>query len=139
MRFLLDTCALSELTKLAPNAGVAQWFAQQDELALYVPSLALGELKRGIERLDDGQRKRYLQNWLATHVVRRFADRVLPLSAEVALRWGALQAGLESQGKPLATIDGLIAATALHHNLTVVTRNTRDMEASGATLLNPWV
>ena len=139
MRFLLDTCALSELTKPAPNASVAQWFAQQDELALYVPSLALGELKRGIERLDDGQRKRYLQNWLATHVVRRFADRVLPLSAEVALRWGALQAGLESQGKPLATIDGLIAATALHHNLTVVTRNTRDMEASGATLLNPWV
>lgn len=138
MRYLLDTCAVSELVKPAPDAGVLEWFAQQAELSLCLSPLSLGELKRGIEKLATGKRKTFLQKWLAANVIERFGDRVLPVTAEIGLRWGELQAQLEKKGKPMPAIDGLIAATALHHQLTVVTRNIKDMEASGATLFNPW-
>ncbi len=138
MRFLLDTCAVSELVKPAPVAGVLEWFAQQDELSLCLSPLSLGELKRGIEKLAAGKRKTFLQKWLTENVILRFGDRVLPVTAEIGERWGELQAKLEKKGKPMPVIDGLIAATALHHRLTVVTRNIKDMEASGVTLFNPW-
>ena len=138
MKYLLDTCAISELVKPAPDAGVLKWFAQQDELSLCLSPLSLGELKRSIEKLAAGKRKAFLQKWLAENVIQRFGDRVLPVTVEIGERWGDLQAKLEKKGKPMPTIDGLIAATALHHRLTVVTRNTKDMEASGASLFNPW-
>ena len=138
MRFLLDTCAISEFVKLAPNQGVLRWFAKQDELALYLTTVTLGELKRGIAKLDNGKRKKFLQTWLTENVIKRFGDRILPLGLDVCLRWGEMQAQLEKQDKPMPAIDGLIAATALQHQLTLVTRNTRDMEASGAALFNPW-
>ena len=143
MRFLLDTCAISELIKPAPDPGVLEWFAQQDELSLYLSALSLGELKRGIEKLSAGKRKTFLQKWLAENVIQRFSDRVLPLDRNICLRWGEMQAQPEKQGKPMPmpmpAIDGLIAATALQHQLTVVTRNSKDMEASGVAPLNPWV
>jgi predicted nucleic acid-binding protein len=139
VRYLLDTCTISELVRPAPDTGVLEWFAQQDELSLYLSTLSLGELKRGIEKLTTGKRKAFLQRWLTEKVIQRFADRILPLDTAVCLRWGELQAQLEKQGAPTPAIDGLIAATALHHQLTVVTRNTRDMEACGAGLLNPWL
>ncbi len=138
MRFLLDTCAISELVKPAPDPRVVQWFAQQDELSLYLSALSLGELKRSIEKLTPGKRQTFLQKWLAENVIQRFGDRVLPLGADVCLRWGEMQARLEKQGKPMPAIDGLIAATALQHQLTIVTRNTSDLEASEAGLCNPW-
>lgn len=138
MRFLLDTCAISELVKPAPDPGVLNWFAQQDELTLYLATVSLGELKRGIEKLAAGKRKTFLQKWLTENVIKRFSDRVLPLDTAVCLRWGDMQAQLEKQGKPMPAMDGLIAATALRHQLTVVTHNARDMEASGVALLNPW-
>ena len=131
MRFLLDTCAISELVKPAPDSGVVNWFAQQDELTLYLATVSLGELKRGIEKLTPGKRKTFLQKWLTENVIQRFGDRVLPLGAEVCLRWGEMQAQLDKRGEPMPAIDGLIAATALQHRLTVVTRNTKDLEASG--------
>jgi toxin FitB len=139
VRFLLDTCAISELVKPAPDPGVVNWFAQQDELTLYLSTVSLGELKRGIEKLAPGKRKTFLQRWLTENVIKRFGDRVLPLGTQVCLRWGEMQAQLENEGKPMPAIDGLIAATALHHQLTVVTRNTKDLEASGVALINPWV
>ncbi len=139
MKFLLDTCALSELVRPVPDTGVLEWFARQDELSLALSPLSLGELKRGIEKLASGKRKVFLQKWLAENVRQRFGDRVLPVTAEVGERWGELQAQLERKGKPMPVIDSLIAATALHYRLTVVTRNIRDMEASGVPLLNPWM
>lgn len=138
MKYLLDTCALSEFVKPAPNRAVLQWITQQDEMGLYVSTLSLGELKRGIEKLDAGKRKTFLQNWLGKNVMARFAERLLPLDADICKRWGTLQAQLEKQGRPIPIVDGLIAATALQHQLTIVTRNTRDMEASGAASFDPW-
>lgn len=138
MRYLLDTCAISEFVKPAPDPGVLAWFARQEELSLYLSALSLGELKRGIEKLATGKRKIFLQKWLAESVIQRFSDRVLPLDADISLQWGALQAQLEKQCTPMPAIDGLIAATALRHQLTVVTRNIMDMAASGVALFDPW-
>jgi toxin FitB len=138
VRFLLDTCAISELTKPAPDPGVLRWFAEQDERSLFLSALSLGELKRGIDNLATGKRKQFLQKWLAKNVIQRFGDRVLPLGEDVCLRWGEMQAKLEKQGRPVPAVDSLIAATALCHQLTIVTRNTKDMAACGAALLDPW-
>ena len=138
MRFLLDTCAISEFAKPAPNPAVLKWLAEQDELALYLATVSLGELRRGIVKLEGGKLKKFLQHWLTENVIRRFGDRILPLSLDVCVRWGEMQAQLEKQGQPMPVIDGLIAATALQHQLTIVTRNIKDMEASGAGLFNPW-
>jgi len=138
VKFLLDTCAISELTKPVPHPGVVSWFAQRDELTLYLAAPSVGELKRGVEKLEDGKRKSFLRNWLAESVIERFGARILPADTDICLRWGEMLAQLEKQGKPMPMVDSLIAATALHHQLTVVTRKTRDMEASGVALLNPW-
>ncbi len=138
MRFLLDTCTISELVKPAPDPGILAWFAQQNELSLYLSALSLGELKRGIEKLAAGKRKTFLQKWLTENVTPRFGDRVLPLTEAACLRWGEMQAQLEKQGKPMPAMDGLIAATALHHQLTLVTRNIKDMDACCVDLLNAW-
>lgn len=138
MKFLLDTCALSELVKPAPNSGVVKWYSQQDELSLYLPAVSVGELNRGITKLANGKRKSFLQKWLAEIVVKRFADRILPLDTETFVRWGELQARLDVQGAPMLAFDGLIAAVALQHRLTIVTRNIKDMQSSGADVVNPW-
>lgn len=138
MSFLLDTCTLSELVKPAPNPALLAWFAEQDELTLHIATVSVGELMNGIARLAAGKRKKFLGIWLRENVVERFGERVLPLSLGIALRWGELQAKQEKRGKPQPAIDGLIAATAIHHRLAVVTRNIGDMEASGVTLINPW-
>ncbi|MBY0265896.1 MAG: type II toxin-antitoxin system VapC family toxin [Burkholderiales bacterium] len=138
MKFLLDTCALSELVKPAPNPGVVQWFSQQDELTLYLAAVSVGELNRGITRLDAGKRKSFLQKWLNENVIKRFADRILPLDTEVFVRWGELQARLDAQGAPMPAFDSLIAALALQHRLTIVTRDTKGMQGSGVDVVNPW-
>lgn len=104
MKFLLDTCAVSEFAKPDPDPAVLKWFAQQEELALYLATVSLGELKRGIEKLDNGKRKRFLQNWLTENVIKRFADRILPLSSDICLRWGEMQARLEKHGKPMQSL-----------------------------------
>lgn len=138
MSFLLDTCVVSEIAKATVDAKVTAWANSRNELDFYISALTLGELQKGAKRLAEGRKKALLLAWLHDDLIKRFADRVLPVDQAVALRWGEMQAQLEQQGKPMPAIDGLIAATALHHQLTVVTRNTRDMAASGVTLFDPW-
>lgn len=137
--FLLDTCVLSEMTKPSPSPNVLNWLAAQNEMELYLCTITLGELKRGIEKLDAGKFQAYLKDWLEQRVIDRFAARTITLDAEVALRWGLLQAQTAKAGKPMPVIDSLIAATALTHELTLVTRNTKDMDAGEVSLLNPWL
>ena len=138
MSFLLDTCVISELAKSNVEAQVRDWAMSNNEQDLYISALTLGELQKGALRLQDGAKKTDLLNWLHRDLIQRFDRRVLNFDGAVALRWGEMQAQLEKQGRPMPVIDGMIAATALHHQLTVVTRNTRDMEASGVSLINPW-
>ena len=136
--YLLDTNVVSELRNVKTaraNPGVAQWAEQVDAGALFLSVISLHELELGIQLMErrDGRQGALLRSWLETRVVPAFAERILPVDAAVARR----SAGLHVPD-PQPLRDGLIAATALEHGLTVVTRHTADFEASGVRLLNPW-
>ena len=134
--YLLDTNIVSELRKGDRcNPGVRNWVADVDDDGLFVSVLVLGEIRRGIEliRRRDEIAARSLDRWLRG-LERRFEERILPITAEIADRWGRL--ALE---QPLPPIDGLLAATALHHGLTLVTRNVGHVKRSGSKVLNPFV
>lgn len=138
MKFLLDTCFISELIKKEPNPQVLLWLENQDETALYLSVLTIGELQKGISKLPEGPKKSELQGWVSNDLVARFEGRLLSIDAEAAAAWGRLLGTAERQGKKLPVMDSLIAATAITHNLTVVTRNNRDLERCQAKVFNPW-
>ena len=134
MSFLVDTCVLSELVKPRPSQQVSEWFDAAPPDALFVSVLTFGEVRKGIEKLPDGRRRARIVAWLETDLPDWFEDRVLPIDAGVADEWGRLMA----RPGNIPAIDGLIAATALRHRLSVVTRNEADFAATGVDLLNPW-
>ena len=109
-----------------------------DETMLYVSVLTLGEIRKGAAGLANGKRRTHLETWLKVELPGRFSGRILPIDAAIADRWGFLAAEAKRKGKPLSIIDGLLAATALHHNLTVVSRNADDFKNTPAQFLNPW-
>lgn len=135
--FLLDTNVISELVRPMPEPKVRAWVAATDENLLYLSVLTLGEIRKGLLTLKDASRRVHLEAWLDSDLVLRFAGRILAIDQAVADRWGRL-AAQEMAGSLLPVIDGLLAATALHHNLTFVTRNTKDVAATGVPLFNPW-
>ena len=134
MSFLVDTCALSELTKPKPSRLVLDWFDTAKPETLFISILTLGEVRKGIEKMDGGGRRAWIVAWLETELPAWFDDRVLPVDASVADEWGRLAA----RSRNVPAIDGLIAATASRHRLTVVTRNEADFAATGVGLFNPW-
>jgi predicted nucleic acid-binding protein len=136
--YLLDTPLLSELAKRQPQRGVVEWVDACDESSLFISVLTLGELQKGISKLADSERREILQAWLTEDLVRRFHGRTLLVDSAVALDWGVLQGESERNGVPLPVTDSLIAATARVHDLTVVTRNERDMTRCGVSVRNPW-
>ena len=138
MKYLLDTCLISELVKKEPNSAVINWLNEQDEQTLFLSVLNLGELQKGISKLSDGARKDVLQSWVVLDLVERFTGRILDIDLETALCWGRLQGEAEQAGEKLPVMDSLIAATAAAHGLIVVTRNVRDMERCGVRVCNPW-
>jgi predicted nucleic acid-binding protein len=100
--------------------------------------LTIGELKKGIEALPEGTKKRRLLSWLEEKVVYEFTQHILAIDLDVALVWGQLQGELQRKGIRLPVIDGLLAATALSHRLTLVTRNTKDFAPANVPVINPW-
>ena len=109
-----------------------------DEEKLFLSAITIGEIQRGIERLPESHRKTALLVWMNNGLVDRFAGRILPLETQTMFLWGSLTARLENTGQPMGVMDALIAATALQHNLIIVTRNVIDFRACGAQLINPW-
>ncbi len=138
MKYLLDTCAISEMVKAKPSETVVEWIEGCEEDAIFLSVLTLGEIQKGIPKLTDERRRAKIQRWLDTDLRDRFEDRILAVSEEVALTWGNLEGEAEVKGRPIPAIDGLIGATAIAHNLTVVTRNADDISATGARVLNLW-
>lgn len=138
MRYLLDTCVISELVSKRPETAVIDWIDSIDDDHIYLSVLTIGEIKKGIEKLPDSAPKEQLAEWLEEDLLSRFQGRVLGVKTAVMLTWGTLTAKLEQQGTPLPAVDSLIAAIALHGNLTLVTRNVQDFERTGILLLNPW-
>ena len=138
--FLLDTNVISEFARPDnnPDQRVKQWLEGIDPDSLYASVLTFGEIRRGIEKLPPGRRRTRLESWLMKDLHGWFANRVLIINGSIANRWGLLAAAAQRSGRPLAVIDGLLSATALEHNLTVVTRNTRDFSYAGVPILNPW-
>lgn len=138
MNYLLDTCFLSELRKPEPDAGVVAWVSDTDENRLFVSVLSLGEIQKGVAKLENGRRKNAFQHWLEHDLLSRFTGRILPIDLEMALEWGLLSASSESRGRPAPVVDALLAVTAIAQNLTLVTRNDKDFSGFPVKVLNPW-
>ena len=138
MSFLIDTCCISELTKKQPDLNVKTWFSSYDETEMYVSVITFGELIKGIEKLSPSKEKATLVNWINNDLKQRFRNRILDVSMAEVNKWGEIQAFFETMSTPLPAIDGLIAARALVHDLSVVTRNVSDMIPSGVDIINPW-
>lgn len=138
MSYLIDTCCISGLIRKKPDLDVVQWFSEVDERNLFLSVITLGELEKGVQKLPDSQKKQELTRWINNDLIERFNNRIIPVSMIEVKEWGRILAQAERKGASLPVIDALIAATAIAHNLTVVTRNIKDMERSGVDLLNPW-
>jgi predicted nucleic acid-binding protein len=138
MRFLLDTCVVSELVARRPDPGVVRWVDNVIEENLYLSAITIGEIKKGIEKLGVSNRQSTLAEWLEEELLVRFHGKILPIDTAVMLVWGRLVADLERQGKRMPAIDSLLAATALQGGLGLVTRNQDDFAHCGVTVINPW-
>jgi predicted nucleic acid-binding protein len=136
--YLLDTNCISEAVRLRPDPGVMSWLETSNEDLLYLSVLTLGEIRKGVAALRQGRRRTSLETWLGAELQARFSARILPIDAAVADRWGSLAAAAKNRGRALSTIDGLLAATAIQHNLTIVSRNDTDFAHTQVPVLNPW-
>lgn len=139
MNYLLDTCVISELVKADADRRVVDWIESVPEERLHLSVLTLGELEKGIARLDEGDRRRRLEKWLTHDVRMRFEGRIVPLDEEALVLWGRLMGEGERRGRLWPLMDSLMAASAIAGRLTLVTRNVADVQELGATLFDPWL
>jgi len=133
--YLLDTNVLSELVRPQPDATVLVWFEEVPDDSLYISVLTIGELRKGVEGMQESRRKEKLRVWLEHTLQMWFEHRLLSVDQGVAEQWGRLTATI---GRPVPAIYSLLAATALHHDLRMVTRNERDFQFPGIEVINPW-
>jgi toxin FitB len=136
MNYLLDTNVVSELVKNSPNKSLMQWIDGIDSENLYLSVITLGEIRKRIAGIQDLQRQEKISQWLEIELPAYFEDRILNIDLRIADRWGRIQS--KNKKYILPAIDGLIAATAQVHNLTVVTRNEKDFIRTPIKILNPW-
>ena len=138
MNFLLDTCVLSEFVRKAPSKKVIEWLSSKNNESLYISVITIGEIQKGISRLPTSKKRLMLQKWLDNDLANKFEHRMLEISKEIMDKWGRILGQAETKGKKLPVIDSMIAATAIHHGMTVATRNVSDLELCGAVVRDPW-
>jgi len=143
MNYLLDTCVLSEFIRHQPDERVIQWMDGMDESKLFLSVITIGEIHRGIERLPESRRKNELIAWLNDVLVNRFDRRIVNIDVPSMFLWGSLTVRMESKRlpvvrKPMSVMDSLIAASALHQNMIIVTRNVTHFQSCGVQVVNPW-
>ena len=136
--FLLDTNVPSEQTRPRPDSRLTFWLSAQPETSLFLSVVTVGELRQGIVLKPEGRRRSEIEHWFEAYLLPKFSGRVLPVTESIADRWGRLNAARRLAGTPLETVDGLIAATALEHDLTLITRNIKHFASLGLSILNPW-
>ena len=136
--YLLDTNVPSEFSRDRPEPRVVAWLKAQPPTTLYLSAVTIGEIRKGLVVLPQGRRRIELEAWFHTDLLVWFRNRILPVTDSIADRWGVLEGQCQLKGTPLNTADGMIAATALEHDLTLVTRNVKDFAGLGVVLLNPW-
>jgi predicted nucleic acid-binding protein len=146
MSYLLDTCILSKLRKIdkQPDLKLENWATKHHEHSYFISTLTIGEIQSGIGKLNqkknEEEKKRIvLENWLIEELIPRFYNRILAIDIEVVLTWGKLSGESKQKGIIIPVIDGLIAATAIVHHLTVVTENIGDFIQTGARVFSPWL
>jgi toxin FitB len=135
MSYLIDTNVISELVKKNPDEKVIKWFSSIPNEKLFISVITIGELRKGINQILEAQKKEKLRIWLEHELPEWFQERILAIDLAIADRWGRL---LAQARRPLPAIDSLIAATALHFDLSVVTRNVADFEYTDLEIINPW-
>ena len=138
MKYLLDTCVISELFTKNPNPKVVNFIDSLDSDDVFLSVITIGEIAKGVEKLPKSKRKQELHTWLRENLIVRFDRRIIPLETEVMMDWGIMVARLETAGITLPAIDSLIAATTSTHTLTLVTRNVGDFSGTGIEIVNPW-
>jgi tRNA(fMet)-specific endonuclease VapC len=138
MKYLLDTCVISELVARQPHPGVVEFVDALDPDDVVLSVITIGEITKGIEKLPRSKRKQELLTWLKEDLLIRFDGKLLALDTEVLVAWGMLTARLEASGRTMPAIDSLIAATVLAQQATLVTRNVDDFAGTGVEIINPW-
>jgi predicted nucleic acid-binding protein len=136
--YLLDTNCISELMRVSPEPKVVRWFTSVKEESLYLSVLTIGEIRKGVANLPSGKRRENLGLWLDS-LKQRFAGRVVPIDDLVAEQWGFLSSTAKRKGISIGVVDGLIAATAIQYDFTVVSRNVDDFSHVPVLVLNPWI
>jgi predicted nucleic acid-binding protein len=138
VNYLLDTNVISELVSKRPDAQVVAWVQSVEEHRLYLSVVTVGEIKKGIEKLPESNRKVELEAWLANGLLARFKDRLVDIDVDVMLEWGRLTARMDAAGKKMSVMDALIAASALYGEFKLATRNVSDFVGAGVELFDPW-
>ncbi len=139
MAYLLDTCAISEMVSVKPNAEVLKWFESQSEKTLYLSIITIGEIEKGIYQLVQSKKRLRLETWLFDELVPGFQGRLIGIDRKLMTAWAKMIAELKTKGMVRQSFDSLIEATALHHQLILVTRNVKNFQNSQVTILNPWI
>lgn len=137
MNYLLDTCVISELVKPSPDERIIDWLNSTPNERLFLSVITIGEIRKGLEKLPNSNKKNQLTNWLNT-LLEDYQTRIYPIDLTVAENWGMIQAKAENDGSPIASVDALIASVAHSYNLILVTKNEKDFVSSNVTIINPW-
>ncbi len=145
MSYLLDTCIISKVRKIKnePNGQLKFWILSHPETYYFLSVLTIGEIQAGISKLkkqneEDNRKRMIYEDWLLSDLIPRFKDRILPIDEHTCTIWGAMKGEAFKRNRTLPVIDSLIAATAIQHNLILVTENTKDFIDTGARLINPF-
>ncbi len=138
MAWLIDTCVLCEPTRKRPNAGVTTFIEQIDFSETYISVIAVAEIGQGISKLPPSRRRNALEEWLKKELLPSFIHPPIPVDLDVAGKWGELRAALDARGNAMPAVDYILAATALFHDLTLVTRDKTDFAHCGVRVFNPW-
>ncbi len=138
MSYLLDTNVVSESTKPRPNPKVVAWLESVPKEESFLSVVSIGEIERGIVRHQQPERAEAIGRWLEDEVMPRFQGNILSLGVSELRTWGRITGDALNQGRPVPLVDALLAATAIVHGLTLVTRNTADLEGLPVKLHNPW-
>lgn len=137
MSYLLDTNVVSETERERPDNNVLKWLERTDPGITFLSALTIGEVKKGVSKLPTGKKKAHIQNWLE-NVRQKFDGRILPITEHTFLVWGKMLAEFEKKGIVRSVLDSFLEATALEHDLILVTRNVRNFKDTAITILNPW-
>jgi len=138
VKYLLDTNIISELISKQPNENVLSFLEKKDESSIFLSVITIGEIKSGIEKLQDHNKKTTLLTWLHDDLLNRFSGRIVDIDVEIMLEWGKLNQKLKCIGKPMPIMDSLIASTSSSKNFILVTRNEKDFQNLDINIINPF-